>query len=400
MPDFSYVARDSHGKKITGAISAGSAKEVASQLAAKHLFPVSISSGKTSVTISTGKVAGSKMVSFYSQLASLLRSGVPLLRGLTVLSQQSGSKVLQSVLQDVRARVEDGESLGDAFARFPKVFNVIAVSMVRAGSEGGFLEDALERIASFIEQQEELKGKTIGALAYPAFISAVGFIIVVVLLVFFVPNFESIFETMRRAGTLPSATTLLLAMSSFMQRYWWLMMIVAFVAFVGARTYFRTDVGARRLDVLKIKTPLLGPVLLNLAVARFCRVLGTLLNNGVTLLRALEISRHAAANRVLTDAVGIAIDDVTSGEKLYKPLEKSGHFPPTVTEMISVAEESNSLDTVLTQIADSLEKSTYRRLEIVVRLLEPMLLLVLAMVVMFIVLALMYPILTSSSAIG
>ncbi len=262
------------------------------------------------------------------------------------------------------------------------------------------MEDALERIASFIEQQEELKGKTIGALAYPAFISTVGFIIVVVLLIFFVPQFESIFETMRQRGTLPSATTVLLTLSAFMQSYWWMILIAFIAAVVGARVYFRTEEGSRRWDLIKIKTPLLGPVFLNLAVARFTRVLGTLLNNGVTLLRALEISRHAAANRILSEAIEGAIDEVTSGERLFKPLEKSGHFPATVTEMISVAEESNSLDRVLTQIADNLEKTTYRRLEVVVRLLEPLLLLVLAMVVMFIVLALMYPILTSSSAVG
>jgi general secretion pathway protein F len=400
MADFSYVARDNSGKKISGTIAAANAREVAAQLAVKALFPISITSGKSTVTVSTGRVAGSKMVAFYTQLSSLLRSGVPLLRGLTVLSQQSGSKTLQGVLQEVRSRVEDGESLGDAFARHPKVFNIIAVSMVRAGSEGGFLEDALERIGSFIEQQEELKGKTIGALAYPAFISVVGTIIVVVLLIFFVPNFEPIFDSMRKAGKLPMATDILLAISSFMQSYWWIALAGLIATFVGLRLYVRTEVGARRFDLLKIKTPLLGPVLLNLSVARFCRVLGTLLNNGVTLLRALEISRHASANRILSDSVVEAIEDVTAGEKLYKPLEQSGHFPPTVTEMIAVAEESNSLDRVLTQIADGLEKTTYRRLEVVVRLLEPLMLLVLAMVVMFIVLALMFPILTSSTAVG
>ncbi len=138
MPDFSYVARDPSGRKQTGHVVAANTREVAAQLAAKALFPISITSGKQSVTIATGRVSGAKMVNFYAQLASLLRSGVPLLRGITVLSQQSGSKVLQGVLQEIRARVEDGESLGDAFARYPKIFNVIAVSMVRAGSEGGF----------------------------------------------------------------------------------------------------------------------------------------------------------------------------------------------------------------------------------------------------------------------
>ncbi len=399
MPDFAYVARDLQGKRSTGTISAANSREVAAQLATKSLFPISIAAGKSSERVITGRVNGARMVSFYSQLASLLRSGVPLLRGITVLSQQSGSKTLQSVLQDVKARVEDGESLGDAFARYPRVFNVIAISMVRAGSEGGFLEDALERIASFIEQQEELKGKTIGALAYPAFITLVGVIIVTVLMVVFVPKFDSIFDSMRQRGTLPGATVVLLAMSNVMQRYWWVLLIAMIATVIGLRTYFKTPKGLIAWDKIKIKTPMLGPVLLNLAVARFCRVLGTLLGNGVTLLRALEISRHAAANLILSQSVAEAVADVTAGERLAKPLEKSGHFPKTVVEMISVAEESNSMDSVLIQISDSLEKTTYRRLEVVVRLLEPIMLLILAMIVMFIVLALMYPILTSSSSI-
>ena len=399
MPDFAYTARDMSGKKISGSIAAANSREAATQLTAKSLFPISITSGKSTVTISSGRVSGAKMVAFYSQLSSLLSSGVPLLRALTVLSQQSGSKTLQEVLGDVKSRVEGGEALGDAFSRYPRVFNVIAVSMVRAGSEGGFLEDALERVAGFIEQQEELKGKTLGALAYPVFITFVGVIIVSVLLVFFVPKFDSIFDSMRQRGTLPSATKLLLSMSAIMQKYWWLMLIAMIGTAIGLRSYFSTKEGARNWDLIKIKTPLLGPVLLNLSVARFCRVLGTLLQNGVTLLRALEISRHAAANQILSESVHAATEEVTAGERLAKPLDDSGHFPKTVTEMISVAEESNSLDKVLIQISDSLEKTTYRRLEVVVRLLEPIMLLILACMVMFIVLALMYPILTGSSSL-
>lgn len=398
MPEFAYTARDFSGKKTSGTVSANTEREVAVQLGARSLFPITITAGKASNTISTGRVGGGKMAAFYSQLGTLLRSGVPLLRALTVLSQQSGSKTLQTALADVKSRVEEGESLGDAFARYPKIFNDMAVNMVRAGSEGGFLEDALDRVAMFVELQEELKGKTIGALAYPLFIMGVGSIIVLVLLVYFVPKFDPMFNTMRARGNLPMATEVLLSISRATQSYWWVVFgVIAVVSFLLYQ-YLQTEKGKNRFDLLKIKTPLLGSVFLNLAVSRFCRVLGTLLANGVPLLKSMDISRMAAGNRILSQSIAEAAEDVTAGARLAKPLGTCGHFPPTVVEMISVAEESNSLDKVLVQISVSLEKTTFQRLDVVVRLLEPVMLLMLAGVVMFVVLALMVPVLNSSSA--
>jgi general secretion pathway protein F len=397
MQDFAYTARDFSGNTITGTLSANSEREVAAQLGAKSLFPVSIQVGKGKQTKVTGRVSGSKMVTFYSQLATLLRSGVPLLRGITILSQQSGSKVLQAALTDVKARVEEGESLGDAFARYPKIFNEMAVNMVRAGSEGGFLEDALERVASFVELQEELKGKTVGAMAYPAFIMSVGAIIVSVLLVYFVPKFDSLFDSMRQRGSLPVATEVLLTMSRIAKSYWWVVLIIVAALVIAISQFLKSENGKRTFDRLKIKTPMLGSVFLSLAVSRFCRVLGTLLANGVPLLKSMDISRLATGNRVLADSIAEASEEITAGSRLAKPLERSGHFPKTVVEMISVAEESNTLDKVLVQISENLEKTTFRRLEIIVRLLEPIMLLLLAGIVMFVVLALMVPVLNSSS---
>lgn len=399
MPEFAYVARDLSGKKVSGTITAGSEREAASQLGAKSLFPVQVEAAKGSKQRATGRVKGQVMSATYVQLASLLRSGVPMLRALTVLSQQSTNKTLKMVLTEVKAKVEEGESLGDAMLKFPRVFSEMSVNMIKAGSEGGFLEDSLDRVGGFIEQQEDLKGKTMGALAYPLFILGVGVIVVTVLLVYFVPKFEPLFVRMREQGSLPTATEVLLGMSAFMQSYWWIALGIIVFAVFGTRQYFRTENGRRVSDLIKIKTPMLGSVFLNLAVARFCRVLGTLLENGVPILRSLEISRHASGNLVLSEAIEKASEDITAGERLAKPLLASGHFPPTVVEMISVAEESNSLDKVLVQISDSLEKTTFRRLDVVVRLLEPIMLLVLAGVVLFVVLALMVPVLNSSSTL-
>ena len=400
MPDFAYVARDMAGKSSAGTIAAANAREAATQLGAKSLFPISITVNKTSQVKMTRRVPGAQMGSFYAQLASLLRAGVPMLRTLTLLSSQTGgNRTLQNAVVEIRGRVEEGEALGEAMSRYPRIFNDMAVNMVRAGSEGGFLEDALERVGVFVEKQEEIKGKTMGAIAYPIFVMFVGVVVVSVLLIFFVPQFKDIFAQLRAKGQLPQATELLLALSTMMTNYWWILLGIAAIVGLALNQYFKTPRGKHNADYLKIKTPLMGSVFLNLAVARFCQVLGTLLQNGVPILRSLEISRHAAGNLILSESIEQASEEITAGERLAKQLEKSGHFPQTVVEMISVAEESNSLDSVLVTISENLERTTFRRLETVVRLLEPMMLLILAAMVMFVVLALMLPILNSSNAL-
>ncbi len=399
MPDFAYVARDFKGLRKTGTVTANSQREVISQLDALSLFPVEITASKGTTTILTRRVNGQVMANAYNQLGSLLRSGVPLMRALTVMSQQASKPALKAVLEDVKSRVEDGEPLPDAMARYPRVFNDMAVNMVRAGMEGGFLEDALERVATFTEQQEDMKGRAMGALAYPMFLGCVGSTVVLVLIIFFVPNFEPLFATLREKGQLPWATDALLAFSNSLQTYWWLILAVIATSIFGVLKYLSTESGKLWFDWAKIKVPMFGPIFLNLAVARFCRVLGTLLGNGVPILRSLDISRNAAGNRILSTAIEKASQNITAGEKLATPLAASGHFPAQVTEMIAVAEESNSLDKVMVQISDSLERTTFRRLDVMVRLLEPLMLLVMAGLVFFIVLALMVPLLNSSGAV-
>lgn len=399
MPEFAYVARDLSGHRKTGSLSANSQHEVLTQLDSLGLMPVEIKSLKAAGAGRSKRVSGQVMANAYNQLASLLRSGVPLLRALTVMSNQASKPALKLVLDEIKAKVEEGEPLPTAMARFPRVFNDMAVNMTRAGTEGGFLEDALERVAAFTEQQEDMKGRAAGALAYPAFLGLAGTGVVSVLVIFFVPKFESLFSNLREKGQLPYATDLLLTFSAVLGAYWWLMLAAVVAAVFGLVTFLKTDDGKYWLDWAKIKTPLFGSIFLNLAVARFCRVLGTLLSNGVPILKSLEISRNAAGNRILSSSIKKASENVTAGQKLATPLAASGHFPNQVVEMISVAEESNTLDKVMVQIADSLERTTFRRLDILVRLLEPLMLLVMAGVVFFIVLALMVPLLSSSDAV-
>jgi len=404
MTTFSYVARDMKGNRVAGTIDAGNQRDATSQLSAKSLFPIEVKlvdtqSSFAAMTKRTRRVKGQTMATFYSQLASLLRSGVPMIRAITVLSQQSGEPTLSEVLVEIRGRVEDGEPLGQAMSRYPRVFSDMAINMTRAGAEGGFLEDALDRVGTFTELQEDLKGRTISALAYPVFLFGVGSIVITILLVFFVPKFDVLFDRLREKDQMPWITDALLSFSRFLQGYGWIALLAIIVAAVLFRVRLQSEEGKDWADRIKLKIPVLGSILMNLAVARFCRVLGTLLSNGVPILKSLEISRTATGNRLLSRSILDASENIRAGDTLASPLRTSGHFPLTVVEMISVAEESNSLDSVLPAIADSLEKRTFRRLDLFVRLLEPVMLLVMAMLVMMVVLALLVPVIRSSTAL-
>ncbi|MCA9161412.1 MAG: type II secretion system F family protein [Planctomycetales bacterium] len=402
MPDFSYIARDLRGQRITGTLSAASEAEVVAVLSGRSLFPVQVAAEKTGSSSPFrlgGRVKGQVMAMTYSQLAALMRSGVPLLRAIHVIREQTSHPKLKEVLSDVHARVEDGTTLGDAMSRHPRVFSEMTLNMVRAGGEGGFLEDALERVAEFTEQQDDLKSRTAGALAYPLVLATVGSVVVSGLVIFFVPQFAPLFAILRQRGELPMLTEWLLWISNTIRSYGILIALAFTGLFLFLRSWLSTEQGKLTADKLKLRTPMAGSIFLSLAVARFCRVLGTLLHNGVPILKSLEISRGAAGNRVLSAAIAEASENITAGQSLAEPLRSSGHFPATVVEMISVAEESNTLDSVLVQVADNLEKRTARRLDLMVRLLEPIMLLLLALVVLFVVIALLMPVIKMSSTI-
>jgi type II secretory pathway component PulF len=399
MPDFAYIARDMSGQKVTGSLSAATEREAISILAGRSLFPVQVTADRKVAAGSNLYVKGQVMATAYAQLAALLRSGVPLLRALTVMRDQTSHKNLKAVLEDLQRRVEDGSSLGDAMARSPRAFSEMAINMVRAGAEGGFLEEALERVASFTETQEELKGRTLGAVIYPIVIGIVGTAVVTVLIVFFVPKFATMFDQLRQRGELPWATDVLLAISDSLRSYGLFALAAIVAAFYLARRSLQSEQGRRRADAIKLKIPMFGTIFQSFAVARFCRVLGTLLHNGVSILKALEISREATSNRILSEAIAEASTNISAGQSLAGPLSASGHFPKMVVEMIAVAEESNTLDRVLVEIADGLERRTTRQLDLLVRMLEPIMLLLLAVIVLMVVVALLVPVIKMSQTL-
>ena len=329
---------------------------------------------------------------FYSQLADLLKGGVPLLKSLRILEEQSSNASLKSVLDKVYRRVEAGETLSDAMMRYQVVFGEMSIQMVRAGTEGGFLEESLEHVAHFTESQDELKSRVTGALAYPMVLMVFLCLAVVVILMFFVPLFKDMFSELEEKNQLPLITSVLLRVSATMRYLVPILVPVVGFGVWGIRRWAKQDRGRRFFDTLKIKFPVVGKLFEGFAVARFCRVLGTLLRNGVPIIKSLDISADAIGNRILGDTIHQATDKISSGQRLAEPLSSSKVFPRSVVEMIAIAEESNTLDTVLVDIATSLEKRNWRQLDIAVKFIEPLMLVVLASVVLVIVLAVMLPI--------
>ncbi len=402
MPDFAYTARIPSGQQTTGTLTAASEREVLALLDQRGMFPVRIQPVKSAAAggFSFGrKIKSRYLATLYAQLADLLHSGVPLLKSLEILERQSSVPAMADILKDVRARVADGTSLADAMGHHPRAFNELTVSMVRAGQEGGFLEDVLKRIADFTDHQEDLKSKVVGALAYPVFLSIIGTAIVFGLIIFLVPRFEEMFQRQQATGDLPVLTIWLLASSRFLQGNILWILLAGVGLWLAYRWWVGTPDGRRTVDGWKLKIPGAGHIWRNMAIARFCRILGTLLHNGIPILAALKIAKDSTGNRRLTEAIDQAAQNVTSGQALAQPLAASGYFPRDVVEMVTVGEESNSLETVLLNIADATERRTTRRLELFVRMLEPVMLLIMAGITLVVVLALLQPFLNMGKMI-
>jgi len=401
MPEFKYIARNASGQKVEGTLNAGNEAEAIASITSGGLFPVEVKSVvSAAVSERIGRVSAQRMSAFYSQLADLLRGGVPLLRSLWILQEQSSNANLKSVLDKIYRRVEEGETLAEAMMRYPIVFGEMAIQMVRAGTEGGFLEESLEHVAHFTESQDDLKNRVTGAAAYPVVLSIFMTLIVIVVLAYFVPKFDELFVELREQGNLPILTEVMLAIGKSLQYVIPIATPLIILGIFAVLRWSKKDQGRRFFDRLKIRIPVAGKLFEGFAVARFCRVLGTLLKNGVPIIKSLDISADATGNKILGDTIHNATEHISSGQRLADPLAASKVFPVAVVEMISVAEESNTLDSVLIDIAESLEKRNWRQLDIAVRFLEPMMLVVLGSVILVIVLAIMVPIFNMSSTIS
>jgi len=406
MPEFVYQAKTASGDLTDGLITAKSHQDALALLAQQSLFPLEVRDPE-----STGKGLALKLpfqrkikpdrkADMLTQLADLLTNGVPMLESLRLLSEQATDKQLGLTLADVHDAVENGANLDQAMAAHPQVFSSLTINMVRAGLEGAFLEESLERVSLFLRKQSQLRAKVLSALTYPALLSIVGVSVAIVLLVLVVPMFESFFDRLERNGVgLPMVTIILLGISDIATRYSLLLLPAIAGLVVLIRNFLTTNNGQRLLDRIKLRIPVAGSIFHDTAISRFCRVLGTLLRNGVPILKSLEISSASTGNTLLQDAIEDAAKNLSTGNLLSQPLAASGLIPNQVMAMIRVAEESNTLDEVLVTISDRMDQKIETRLEMMVRLLEPVMLLAIGGMVMFIIAGVLLPIIDLNSAI-
>jgi len=393
MPTFRYIARDDLGADQGGTLVADSEPAAVRMLDDRGLYTVGL--WEQEVTVSTlaisRRVKLADLSGFYNQLGDLLGGGVPMLRALDVLSRQKAG-FLGAVLRELREDVAGGAALADAMDKHTLAFPELHVGMVRAGEQGGFLEPVLHRLALFVEQRDQLRSKIIGSMIYPVFLLVAGLTVVLVVTTYFMPKLQPLFE-----GTdLPVLTTVVMAFANGLRTYFWLVLLGLLLAATVTLPYLRSTAGRRRLDRAWLRAPVVGPIFLMLAVCRFSRVLGTLLTNGVPMLDALNISQESAGNSVVADVIADAAEAVRSGKSLAQTLQASDLFPADIVDIIAVAEQTNTLDKVLVDLAERHEQRISRKVDTAVRMLEPVMLLIVFAMVVVIAMALLLPILRMS----
>jgi general secretion pathway protein F len=398
MPRFEYTAMNEAGVRVNGTMEADSEASLLRALEERRLLPVLVKGkgGAVGGAAPRRRIRQSELGMLYGQLADLLGSGVPLLRALDSLIKSSPSAAAKDLLKEIRAAVAEGKSLTETLRQYPSVFSPLHVAMIQAGERAAFLEEVLRSLAAFIERFEELRSKVIGALIYPAVLAGLGAFVMLAALMFFVPKFEPLLANVKK----PLPSLIMFGASHAVREYWYL--LIPFFGVVGVLGWFnlRSETMQRKMERWRLKVPVVGTALRLLAITRFCRILGTMLANGVPLLQALKISKDATGSNILADRIAEATEAVRDGKRLSEPLARSDFIPEQILAMITVAEESNNLDKVLVQIADTVERRTNRQVDQAVRLIEPAILCLVAAAIGFLALGLLLPIFTMASALG
>lgn len=387
------------GQKVGGELEADNEAAVLRLLEEKSLFPVTVTpkGAERNARAKRGKgVRNRDIGTMYGQLADLIGSGVPLLRAIDTLIKSTPNRNLVVVLKEIRGAVADGKSLNESMRQFPEMFPTLHTSMIQAGERASMLQTVLMSLSGFIERLDELRSKVLGAMIYPALLMLVGLTVMVGALIFFVPKFEPLLANVQQ--TLP--TRLIFAMSIVVRGYWYIVLIALVVGIAVAWSTLRTESSKRLMEQWRLKIPVVGTALRMVAITRFCRILGTMLANGVPMLQALHIARGATGSTLIGDRIAEAAESVREGKSLTAPLGKGGLFPEQIIAMLSVAEESNQLEKVLLQISDTVERRTNREVDQAVRLVEPLILCVVAAAIGFLALGLLLPIFTMASSLG
>jgi type IV pilus assembly protein PilC len=420
VPRFNYIALDARGQEATGLVEAASTNAAIAQLRQSGYFPTSVieeaisgpdgkearrravtMAGVTKPRTKKGivlfqrrKVKSKILMIFTRQLATLVDSGLPLLRSLNVLAKQERDKLLKNTINKLADSVQSGSTFSDALALHPRIFNDLYVNMVKAGEVGGVLELVLNRLSEFQEKAAKIKNKVVAAMVYPGIVMTMAVGIMCFLLVFIVPRFEAIFHDILGDKPLPPVTRFVLAVSDLMKNRG-LILVGAVVAIVTLYKFIgRTRRGRLVIDSFKLRMPLFGNLNRKTAISRFARTLGTLVTSGVPILQALNITRETAGNAAIARAISHVHDSVKEGESIVQPLEASGTFPPMVVSMVDVGEETGKLPEMLLKIADVYDDEVDNAVVALTSALEPIMIVFLAVVVGTIVLALFTPLIS------
>ena len=428
MPKFSYVAMDQKGKEQKGTIEVASQNEAIARVRDMNLFPTKIvevdkvkakpekkaggaaksaggkKKGGGGINIKIpglgGKVKSKVLTTFTRQLATLVDAGLPLLRGMRVLEKQERNPTLKSIIGDLSLAVEGGSTFSEALAQHPKVFNRLYVNMVKAGELGGVLEVVLNRLAEFQEKAQKIKGKVVAAMFYPVAVLVVAVAIMGVLIIVVIPKFKEVFAGLGEGRPLPAFTQLVLNISDTVRNHIIATVLVVAAVVISFVLFTKTKFGRHAWDKFKLKMPVLGPVVSKVAISRFTRTLGTLVSSGVPILQALTIVRETSGNVVIANAVTAVHESVKEGETITAPLEASGVFPPMVISMVDVGEQTGALPEMMMKIADNFDDEVDNAVAAMTSLLEPIMIIFLAVIVGSIVIAMFLPLIDLMNGLG
>ena len=400
MPVYEYTALDRAGKNVAGIIDADSMVVARQKLRSSGKFPVQVkettSKAKTEASASLSslsifnRVTDEDIHALTRQLATLLGAGIPLVASLDALMEQTTNAPLKKIIAQIKESVNEGNSLTHSLSLHPKLFSNIYINMVRAGEASGSLDVVLERLAEFGEHQQALKSRFKAALVYPIFMAIIGTAVLFFLVSFVVPNITRVFTDMKQV--LPLPTTILIWVSAFMRSFWWalLLAIVAFI--IGIRKAIKTTKGQYMWDKMKLSMPVIGHLNRRIALARFGRTLGSLLQSSVPLITSLEIVRNIVNNVLIGDVIDEAMEDIQAGKSLNLALSRSKWFPPVFLQMVAVGEQSGDLEAMLNKVADAYEREVEVRIAGMTAMIEPIMILAMAVIIGFIVISILLPI--------
>lgn len=402
MPIYKWEGKAARGVIKKGEMEAPDEAAVRTHLRQQNIAPTNISLKGKELSISLPffkkKVKQRSIAIFTRQLATMIDAGLPLVQSLEILASQQDDKLFQNIMRQIREDVEGGSTFAGALKKHPATFDELYTNLVVAGEEGGILDTILTRLANYIEKAEALKKKVKSALVYPATIVGVAVIVVMILMIFVIPVFETMFKS---AGqNLPLPTLVTLTISKLIQKYIIIIIPALILAFYLLKKYYQTEKGKTVVDSLLLKAPVFGPLFQKIAVARFSRTLGTLVSSGVPILDGLNIVSKAAGNKRIEIAILNARASIREGETISEPLGRSGHFPPMVIQMISVGESTGAIDSMLAKIADFYEDEVDVAVGNLTSLLEPLLMVFLGVVIGGVVISMYLPIFQMASAVG